>query len=108
MNKKTLFLVPFRNKKGIAMEWVVTITILIVAMIIIIMITRNLLSDSSAAIKEKQDGVFQDCDNDGVPNLQDRCCATPGGKVEFDGCTGPDDKRIACGDPGSASKCLTK
>ena len=75
------------NKKAIAVEWVITMIILLVSMIIILIITRGFFSDSQTQIKQTQTDTFEDTDQDGIPNIQDRCKDTSHGlSVDFHGC----------------------
>jgi len=76
-----------KNKKGMTMEFIVGMIILIVALIIIILIYRNTLTQSGENIKNTQNEAFTDTDKDGVPNIRDRCADTPQGtNVNLNGC----------------------
>ena len=85
------------RKQAMAMEFVIGMIILIVALITIILIYRSTLTDSGESLRQTQYDAFNDCDNDGVPNIRDRCCGTPtGDEVDLTGCSGRNDEQHTC------------
>ena len=69
------------NKKAIAMEWIIMLIILLITMVLILLITRGFFSDSAKNIQDTQQGIFNDQDTDGIPDINDQCKDTPRGSV---------------------------
>lgn len=78
------------------MGWLITAAILIVTMILILWIYQQWISKSGTEVGKTQEGVFRDCDKDGISDILDRCCDTTGGEVDFQGCTGKETEKKAC------------